>query len=164
MTGGQPPVKGHTKGPVFLTSRKARVQLAPDGIDPAGGKARPSYRRAAEIFEQATRALANPGITEAVELETKHGSTLHQLRHRALTHAADDGANTAPPCRPTPSAASVTSLVRYARVSPEALGRRQAAAPPTGAADPAGTRPSARTRSRWLNTPRASLSVIGSLR
>jgi integrase len=36
-----------------------------------------SYRRAAELFTAATG-----------------GATLHKLRHSALTHAAEDGANT----------------------------------------------------------------------
>ncbi|MEU7827586.1 hypothetical protein [Nonomuraea sp. NPDC049129] len=50
--------------------------------------------------------------------------TLHQLRYSALTHAAEDGANTS-----TLLAYSghtpVASLSRYARVSPEALARWQ---------------------------------------
>ncbi|MGH3900733.1 MAG: tyrosine-type recombinase/integrase [Pseudonocardiaceae bacterium] len=51
-------------------------------------------------------------------------STLHQLRHFALTHAAEDGANisTVLSCS---GHTSLASLARYARVSPEALGRRQ---------------------------------------
>jgi hypothetical protein len=50
-------LKGRTSGPLFLTDRKARVQLPPGDLDPANGKARLSYRRAAEIFEQATGGL-----------------------------------------------------------------------------------------------------------
>jgi hypothetical protein len=42
----------------------------------------PSYRRAAELFEQVTAEL--PGGPW----------TLHQLRRSALTHAAEGGANT----------------------------------------------------------------------
>ncbi|WP_162795127.1 phage integrase family protein [Nonomuraea lactucae] len=48
------------------------------------------------------------------------GWTLHQLRHSALTHAAEGGANTSTLLAysgPT----SVASLARYARVSGEAL-------------------------------------------
>jgi integrase len=66
-----------------------------------------SYRRAAELFEQATG-----------------GWTLHQLRHSALTHAAEAGANTATLLAYS-GHTSVASLARYARVSPEALGRWQ---------------------------------------
>ncbi|WP_031162200.1 hypothetical protein [Streptosporangium roseum] len=53
-----------------------------DALGPGSGRARLSYRRAAELFEAATADL--PGGPW----------TLHQLRHSALTHAAEDGANT----------------------------------------------------------------------
>ena len=58
-------------GPVFVTERKARVQLPPSDPDPAG-HARLSYRQAEVIFKAASG-----------------GATLHQLRHSALTH--DEG-------------------------------------------------------------------------
>src|SRR2546423_1050119 len=58
------------------------------------GRARLSYRRAAELFETATRPPANPGVTDVGELEHRGGWTLHQLRHSALTHEAEDGTNT----------------------------------------------------------------------
>lgn len=45
---------GRTRGPVFLTGRAARVQLAAADRDPDTGRARLSYRRAAELFTQAT--------------------------------------------------------------------------------------------------------------
>ncbi|WP_425582559.1 tyrosine-type recombinase/integrase [Streptosporangium longisporum] len=55
--------------------------------------------------------------------------TLHQLRHSALTHAAEDGVNTS-----TLSAysghTSVASLARYACLSFEALARQQAGRDP----------------------------------
>jgi integrase len=70
------------------------------------------YRRAAELFEQATAAC--PGGPW----------TLHQLRHSALTHAAEAGANTATLLAYS-GHTSVASLARYARVSPEALARWQ---------------------------------------
>jgi integrase/recombinase XerC/integrase/recombinase XerD len=57
---------GRRSGPVFLTERRARLPLAPSDLDPAGGGARLSYRRAAELFERHTE-----------------GWTLHQLRHSA---------------------------------------------------------------------------------
>ena len=62
---------------MFLTDRRARVTLGPADLDADSGRARLSYRRAAELFELATR-----------------GATLHQLLHSALTHAAEAGANT----------------------------------------------------------------------
>ncbi|MGH3192948.1 MAG: hypothetical protein ACRDOL_37980, partial [Streptosporangiaceae bacterium] len=54
----------------------------------------PVHRRAAEMFEEATRALANPGITDEAELALHGGWTFHQLRHAALTLEAEDGTNT----------------------------------------------------------------------
>ena len=41
------------------------------------GKARLSYRRAAELFDYYTRALANPAIVDEQELELRGGWTLH---------------------------------------------------------------------------------------
>ncbi|MEU4409043.1 hypothetical protein AB0F88_31395 [Streptosporangium sp. NPDC023963] len=58
-----------------LRDRRVRVELPPADVDAGSGKARLSYRRAAELFESATG-----------------GWTLHQLRHSALTRAAEDGA------------------------------------------------------------------------
>jgi integrase/recombinase XerC/integrase/recombinase XerD len=101
-------LRGRTSGPVFVTDRRARVELPPSDLDPATGRARLSYRRAAELFGRATG-----------------GATLHQLRHSALTHAAEDGANTATLLAYS-GHTSVASLARYARVSPEALARWQA--------------------------------------
>ncbi|MEV4804978.1 site-specific integrase [Nonomuraea sp. NPDC049421] len=103
---------GRRAGPVFLTDRRARVALPPADVDPGSGRARLSYRRAAEVFEQATADL--PGGPY----------TLHQLRHSALTHAAEDGANTSTLLAYS-GHTSVTSLAKYARVSPEALARWQ---------------------------------------
>jgi integrase len=117
-------LRGRTGGPVFLTDRRARLELAPGDLGPSG-RARLSYRRAAELFEQATRALANPGVTDAAELARRGGWTLHQLRHSALTHAAEDGANTSTLLTYS-GHTSVASLAPYARVSAEALARWQA--------------------------------------
>ena len=100
-------LKGRTTGPVFLTDRRARVPLAPADVYEPTGQARLSYRRAAERFTEATG-----------------GATLHQLRHSALTHAAEDGANTST-LLSFSGHTSVASLARYARVSPEALRRWQ---------------------------------------
>ena len=100
-------LRGRTAGPVFLTDRHARVELPPSDLDPATGRARLSYRRAAELFSHAAG-----------------GATLHQLRHSALTHAAESGANTATLLAYS-GHTSVASLARYTRVSPEALSRWQ---------------------------------------
>jgi integrase len=101
-------IGGRRSGPLFLTDRKARVELAPYDIDPASGRARLSYRRAEEIFKAAS-----------------DGATIHQLRHSTLTHAAEDGANTSTLLSYS-GHTSVRSLAPYARVSAEALGRWQA--------------------------------------
>lgn len=103
---------GRRSGPVFLTERRARLPLTPGDLDPANGTARLSYRRAAELFERRTE-----------------GWTLHQLRHSALTHAAEAGANTSTLLAYS-GHTSVASLARYARVSPEALGQWQAGRDP----------------------------------
>lgn len=100
-------IKGRTSGPLFLTERRARLPLNTADLDPVTGQARLSYRRAAELFTNTTG-----------------GATLHQLRHSALTHAAEDGANTST-LLSFSGHTSVASLARYARVSPEALGRWQ---------------------------------------
>jgi site-specific recombinase XerD len=96
-------LNGRTTGPVFLTQRRARLPLAAADLSPGTGHARLSYRRAAEIFTDATG-----------------GATLHQLRHSALTHAAEDGANTSILLSYS-GHTSVASLAGYTRVSPEAL-------------------------------------------
>ncbi|MET9243031.1 site-specific integrase [Nonomuraea sp. NPDC003709] len=108
---------GRRTGPLFLTDRRARVPLPPPDLDPGSGRARLSYRRAAELFEQATAELSGGPWT------------LHQLRHSALTHAAEDGANTSTLLAYS-GHTSVASLARYARVSPEALARWQQARDP----------------------------------
>ena len=93
---------------MFLTDRRSRVELPPGDVDPASGKARLSYRRAAEIFEEATTS------------EQDGPWTLHQLRHSALTHDAENGAST-PMLMAKSGHTSVASLARYARPSAEAL-------------------------------------------
>jgi integrase len=105
-------LEGRWAGPVFLTERRARVSLPPADLDLASGRARLSYRRAAECFDTATENL--PGGPW----------TLHQLRHSALTHAAEDGANTSTLLTYS-GHTSIASLARYTRVSPEALARWQ---------------------------------------
>lgn len=60
---------GRPDGPVFLTGRRAPAGSAPGDTCPVTGRARMSYRRAAEIFTSATVPLDPAG----------RGWTLHQL-------------------------------------------------------------------------------------
>ena len=57
------------------------------------------------------------------------------LRHSARTHAAENGANTGT-LLAFSGHASVASLARYTRVSPEAHAAGKPAETPTAAADP----------------------------
>lgn len=100
-------IRGRKTGPLFLTSRRARLALPAADIDPASGRARLSYRQAEQLFTDAA------------------GATLHQLRHSALTHDAEDGVS-APLLMTKSGHTSITSLARYARPSAEALARLQA--------------------------------------
>jgi integrase/recombinase XerD len=61
---------GRRHGPVFLTDRRAPAQVAGRDVCPLTGRARMSYRRAAEIFTGHTAELDPAG----------RGWTLHQLR------------------------------------------------------------------------------------
>ena len=99
-------IKGRKSGTLFLTARRGAVSTTPDGHE------RLSYRRAAELFTEATTG--------------EHGGpwTLHQLRHSALTHAAEQGAST-PLLMALSGHTSTRSLARYVRVSGEALQRWQ---------------------------------------
>jgi integrase/recombinase XerD len=94
-------------------------------ICPVTRHSRLSYRRAAELFEQATQPLANPSITDRAERARRGGWSLHQLRHSALTHEAEDGTNT-PTLLQRSRHASVRSLERYARPSVDAVARHVA--------------------------------------
>jgi integrase len=100
-------LKGRKTGPLFVTERKARVQLAASDLDPSG-RARLSYQQAEALFTKASG-----------------GATLHQLRHSALTHDAEDGTGT-PMLMARSGHTSVRSLAKYARVGAEALERHQA--------------------------------------
>jgi integrase len=104
---------GRTDGPVFLGDRRpTRAVAGLDlDLDQASGPGRLSYRRAAELFQART------------------GWTLHQLRHSALTHAAEDGTNL-PLLLARSRHASVRSLERYARPGPEAVARHLAQTDP----------------------------------
>jgi integrase len=104
-------LKGRTDGPLFVTERRARVELPPFDLD-SRGRARLSYAQAEALFKEASG-----------------GATLHQLRHSALTHAAEEGTST-PMLMARSGHTSVRSLAKYARVSAEALKRHQAATDP----------------------------------
>lgn len=104
-------LKGRTSGPLFVTERAHRVELAGADLD-EHSRARLSYERAYQLFKAAT-----------------NGATLHQLRHSAATHAAEDGASLAM-IKAKTGHQSLTSLGRYAQVSAEALGRYQAETDP----------------------------------
>jgi integrase/recombinase XerD len=119
---------GRTAGPVFLASRSPARAVPTADLCPVTGRARLSYRRAAELFEMATRPLAHPGAVPA-ELDSLHGWTLHQLRHSMLTHEAEQGTST-PMLLARSRHASVRSLERYARPSPGAVARHVAATDP----------------------------------
>ena len=111
-------IAGRTKGPVFLSDRPSSPSRAPalTDRDPSTGRARLSYRRAAEIFSKAT-----------------DGTTLHQLRHSAITHLAEAGVPL-PLLMAKSRHASLRTLQRYARPGVDAV------AVLTAAHDPAARR------------------------
>lgn len=111
-----------TRGPVFLADRRPTRAVATNDLCPVTGRARLSYRRAAERFEHSTRPLADP-------VNRAQGWTLHQLRHAQLTHEAENGTNTATLLARSRHA-SVRSLERYARPGPEAVAAHVAATDP----------------------------------
>jgi len=109
---------GRTAGPVFLAERQPTRAVPSVDRCPVTGRARLSYRRAAELFSEAT-----------------HGWTLHQLRHSALTHAAEDGTNT-PILLARSRHASVRSLERSpARAPGGSLAMSPSTTPPAAVAD-----------------------------
>jgi integrase/recombinase XerD len=100
-------IAGRTAGPVFLTDRRASPRRAPAASDlcPHTGRARLSYRRAQELFAAASG-----------------GWTLHQLRHSALTHLAEENVSLAllmAKSRHT----SLRSLQKYARPGVDAVAK-----------------------------------------
>ena len=100
-------IGGRTAGPVFITDRRASPSRAPAAGDvcPQTGRARLSYRRARELFAAASG-----------------GWTLHQLRHSALTHLAEENVSLAllmAKSRHT----SLRSLQKYARPGVDAVAK-----------------------------------------
>lgn len=92
-------------GPVFLADRLPCTPTAKADLDPVTGRARLSYRRAAELFSNASG-----------------GWTLHQLRHSTLSHLADDGVDTAL-LKAKSRHRSLRSLERYVRPSEASVAR-----------------------------------------
>lgn len=74
-------VAGRAYGPVFLTDRRAPARAGAADRCPVTGRARMSYRRAAEIFTASSRPLDPAG----------RGWTLHQLRLAGLAARAGLG-------------------------------------------------------------------------
>lgn len=114
--------RGH--GPLFRTGRKAPAGTATLDVCPETGRARLSYRRAEEIFEENTRLLANP-LASPEGIGDLGGWPLHRLRHSALTHDAESGTST-PMLLARSRHASVRSLERYARPGVDAVARHVA--------------------------------------
>jgi len=100
-------IDGRTRGPLFLADRPPSPSRAPSTLDrcPTTGRARLSYRRAAEIFSGAAP-----------------GRTLHQLRHSAITPLAEAGVPL-PLLMAKSRHASLKTLQRYARPSADAVAR-----------------------------------------
>lgn len=116
--------------------------------------ARGAMLRAEEIVNELTEPLAHPDLTDPAALAAAPGWTLHDLRHSALTHDAENAAGTGTLLAYS-GYASVAGLARYTRVSPDALTRRQARRDLTAEADRAGllmSRPGSRSgirAARW---------------
>lgn len=121
-----------TRGPLFFTNCKAPAGTPTLDVCPETGRARLSYRRAEEIFEENTRLLANP-LASPEDIEDLDGWTLHRLRHSALTHDAEDGTST-PMLLARSRHASVRSLERYARPGVDSVARHVAERDPAAPA------------------------------
>jgi integrase len=95
------------EAPLFLTQRPPAPSraVALTDLDPTTGRARLSYRRAAEIFTEAS-----------------DGATLHQLRHSAITHLAEDGVPLVLLMAKSRHV-NLRTLQRYARPGVEAVAR-----------------------------------------
>jgi integrase/recombinase XerD len=107
-------IGGRTRGPLFLADRRPIPARAPAMVDrcPETGRGRLSYGRAEALFSAASG-----------------GWTLHQLRHSALTHLADQNVSL-PLLMAKSRHASLRSLQRYARPGAEAVAAITAATDP----------------------------------
>jgi integrase len=107
-------IAGRTHGPLFLADRRPVPARAPATVDrcPETGRGRLSYRRAEALFRQASG-----------------GWTLHQLRHSALTHLAEQNVSL-PLLMAKSRHTSLRSLQRYARPGADAVAAMTAATDP----------------------------------
>lgn len=98
-------IDGRAFGPLFLSSRRAGPDraVALRDVCPETGLHRLSYRRAADAFSEASG-----------------GCTLHQLRHAAITHLAEEGVPL-PLLMAKSRHESLRTLQRYARPSADAV-------------------------------------------
>lgn len=106
-------------GPIFLAKRRPSPARTPATVDlcPVTGRGRLSYERAEYLFKQGSLKIAS------------RGWTLHQLRHSALTHLAEEGVNL-PLLMAKSGHQNLRSLQRYARPGAEAVGAMTAAHDP----------------------------------
>jgi integrase len=106
-------------GPIFLAERRPAPARTPAAVDlcPVTGRGRLSYERAEYLFKQSSFRIAS------------RGWTLHQLRHSALTHLAEEGVNL-PLLMAKSGHQNLRSLQRYARPGAEAVAAMTAAHDP----------------------------------
>jgi integrase len=109
-------IEGRDAGPLFLADRRPSPARAPASVDlcPLTGRGRLSYERAEYLFKLNSRKVSSKGWT------------LHQLRHSALTHLAEEGVNL-PLLMAKSGHQNLRSLQRYARPGPEAVAAMTAA-------------------------------------
>lgn len=103
---------------MFPIGRLATRPIATLNLCPTTKRARLSYRRAAEIFEQPTRRLAHPSAPTGQLAEL--GGWTHQFRRSQLTHGAEVCTNT-PTLLARSRHASVRGLERYTRPGVDAV-------------------------------------------
>ena len=106
-------------GPIFLADRRPSPARAPASLDlcPITGRGRLSYERSAHLFKRHALKVS------------KTPWTLHQLRHSALTHLAEDGVNL-PLLMAKSGHENLRSLQKYARPGTEAVAAMTAAHDP----------------------------------
>ncbi len=112
-------IEGRDAGPLFLAERRPAPARTPASVDlcPATGRGRLSYERAEYLFKQGSLKV------------NATGWTLHQLRHSALTHLAEEGVNL-PLLMAKSGHQNLRSLQRYARPSAGAVAAMTAAHDP----------------------------------
>ena len=106
-------------GPIFLADRRPSAARTPALMDLCRitGRGRLSYERSAYLFKQHSLKVS------------KIPWTLHQLRHSALTHLAEDGVNL-PLLMAKSGHQNLRSLQKYARPGAEAVAAMTAAHDP----------------------------------